>query len=101
MSASAGYVVSSIMRCMLDDRQDDDWDTDPDFVNDVSEKDQRKGSRLINKDAMGDAVAPVLSIEEVRRRAIEQDQQHVKAPNFARGYGGVHGVEKNADQTTK
>jgi hypothetical protein len=26
---------------------DDDWDTDPDYVNDVSEKDQRWGSKEI------------------------------------------------------
>jgi len=26
---------------------DDDWDTDPDYVNDVSEKEQRTGSKLI------------------------------------------------------
>lgn len=28
-------------------RDDDEWDTDPDFVNDVSEKEQRYGSKLI------------------------------------------------------
>jgi hypothetical protein len=27
--------------------QDDDWETDPDYVNHLSEKDQRKGSALI------------------------------------------------------
>ncbi|KAJ3291979.1 hypothetical protein HDU79_001849 [Rhizoclosmatium sp. JEL0117] len=26
-------------------KDDDDWDTDPDFVNDVSEKDQRWGNQ--------------------------------------------------------
>ena len=31
----------------LGDGDDDDWDTDPDFVNDVSEKEQRWGSKSI------------------------------------------------------
>lgn len=29
------------------DQEDDDWETDPDFVNDVSEQEQRWGSKTI------------------------------------------------------
>lgn len=29
------------------DNTDDDWETDPDFVNDVSEEEQRWGSRTV------------------------------------------------------
>jgi cortactin len=33
---------------MLENTNDpDEWDTDPDFVNDISEKDQRWGSKAI------------------------------------------------------
>uniref|UniRef100_A0A170UYF1 Src substrate cortactin-like protein n=1 Tax=Triatoma infestans TaxID=30076 RepID=A0A170UYF1_TRIIF len=28
--------------------EDDDWETDPDFINDVSEEEQRWGSRTID-----------------------------------------------------
>jgi len=48
---------------------DDDWDTDPDYVNDIGEKNTRKGSKLI--------VAPTADqlgggIQEIHRRALEQ-----------------------------
>jgi hypothetical protein len=33
----------------LQQGEDDDWETDPDYVNDVSEKDQRWGSKEIIK----------------------------------------------------
>ena len=35
---------------------DDDWDTDPNFVNDVSEKQQRWGSKTIAGSGRQDAV---------------------------------------------
>jgi cortactin len=35
-------------KMMLENTNDpDEWDTDPDFVNDISEKDQRWGSKAI------------------------------------------------------
>lgn len=32
-------------RVKLDQEEDDDWETDPDYVNDVSEQEQRWGGR--------------------------------------------------------
>lgn len=41
--ASAGHTVSVTQ----DDGGADDWETDPDFVNDVSEKEQRWGAKTV------------------------------------------------------
>lgn len=41
--ASAGRDVSNTPQAA----EDDDWDTDPDFINDVSEQEQRWGSKTI------------------------------------------------------
>ena len=41
--ASAGHTVS----ITPDDGGADDWETDPDFVNDVSEKEQRWGAKTV------------------------------------------------------
>eukprot|EP01129_Flabellula_baltica_P009558 TRINITY_DN3921_c0_g1_i1.p1 TRINITY_DN3921_c0_g1~~TRINITY_DN3921_c0_g1_i1.p1 ORF type:complete len:119 (-),score=28.80 TRINITY_DN3921_c0_g1_i1:65-373(-) len=47
----------------------DDWDTDPDFENDVDEQTQRYGSKTVEGSA--DA-KDALDIHEVRARATEQ-----------------------------
>lgn len=39
------------------DARDDDWETDPDFVNDVTEEEQRWGSKTV--DGSGRSVAAV------------------------------------------
>ena len=44
-------------KMMLENSNDpDEWDTDPDFVNNVSEKDQRWGSKTIQGSGRLDAV---------------------------------------------
>jgi len=44
-------------KMMLENSNDpDEWDTDPDFVNNVSEKDQRWGSKTIQGSSRLDAV---------------------------------------------
>lgn len=40
--ASAGHQLAAPQ-----DQEDDDWETDPDFVNDVTEQEQRWGSKTI------------------------------------------------------
>lgn len=42
--ASAGIQIQNSNNTEL---EDDDWETDPDFVNDVSEQEQRWGSKTI------------------------------------------------------
>lgn len=41
--ASAGHQIQA-----TNTAEDDDWETDPDFVNDVSEQEQRWGSKTID-----------------------------------------------------
>ncbi|KAJ3081548.1 hypothetical protein HK102_002278, partial [Quaeritorhiza haematococci] len=45
---------------------DDDWETDPDFVNDVSEKDQRWG----HKDSKTNE-----DMEELRKKVIQKHEE--------------------------
>lgn len=40
--ASAGRQVQAA------EQEDDDWETDPDFVNDVNEQEQRWGSKTVD-----------------------------------------------------
>lgn len=40
--ASAGHQINSSLQ---NDENDDDWETDPDFVNDVTEQEQRWGGK--------------------------------------------------------
>lgn len=44
--AAAGHTVVNNSKGSGGD-EDDDWETDPDFVNDVSEQEQRWGSKTI------------------------------------------------------
>ena len=50
--STVGHTIASssvyAKQMLLENNNDpDDWDTDPDFVNNVSEKDQRWGSKAI------------------------------------------------------
>jgi len=74
---------------------DDDWDTDPDFVNDVSEKEQRKGAKTIEG-----SVKPKDSIDvsQLRNQVVTKNEETTKKeylakPNFSTGYGGKFGVQ--------
>lgn len=42
--ASAGHTVSNLPA----QSNDDDWETDPDFINDVTEQEQRWGSKTVD-----------------------------------------------------
>ncbi|XP_066561652.1 src substrate protein p85-like isoform X2 [Amia ocellicauda] len=74
----------------------DDWDTDPDFVNDVSEQEQRWGAKTIEGSGRGEH----FSVAELRSR-VSQEHEVVKqkeleeGPRAAYGYGGKFGVEKD------
>lgn len=43
--ATAGHQINT--NGSNNGQEDDDWETDPDFVNDVSEQEQRWGSKTI------------------------------------------------------
>ncbi|KAF2077750.1 hypothetical protein CYY_000937 [Polysphondylium violaceum] len=51
--------------------EDDDWETDPDYANDISEKDQRWGSKETQKQELG-------NMDELRNKVVAQDDRAVK-----------------------
>uniref|UniRef100_A0A6Q2XGM4 SH3 domain-containing protein n=1 Tax=Esox lucius TaxID=8010 RepID=A0A6Q2XGM4_ESOLU len=74
----------------------DDWETDPDFENDVSEQEQRWGAKTIE----GSGRKEHISVAELRQ-TVSQEHEVVKkkelseAPKASYGYGGKFGVEKD------
>ncbi|CAG04186.1 unnamed protein product, partial [Tetraodon nigroviridis] len=88
-------------------KEGDDWETDPDFENDVSEQEQRWGAKTIQGsgrkehirwDAHEPPFRPGLSVAELRKEvAVEHEQvkQKDQTPKASYGYGGKFGVEKD------
>ncbi|XP_055679520.1 src substrate cortactin [Lutzomyia longipalpis] len=75
---------------------DDDWETDPDFVNDVTEEEQRWGSK-------GGRTAGAIDMEKLRTETEQADAEKKKKAldetNPGYGYGGKFGLE--ADRMDK
>ncbi|KAK9884922.1 hypothetical protein WA026_009159 [Henosepilachna vigintioctopunctata] len=77
---------------------DDDWETDPDFINDVDEQAQRWGSATV--EGSGRTVGAV-NMEQLRKETEEIDSMKKKKAmeedpsNPSYGYGGKFGVEKD------
>ncbi|KAM8740667.1 src substrate protein p85-like isoform 1-T1 [Acanthopagrus schlegelii] len=72
----------------------DDWETDPDFENDVSEQEQRWGAKTIE----GSGRKEHISIAELRNNvAVEHEKvkQADDKPKASYGYGGKFGVERD------
>uniref|UniRef100_H3D574 Hematopoietic cell-specific Lyn substrate 1 n=1 Tax=Tetraodon nigroviridis TaxID=99883 RepID=H3D574_TETNG len=75
-------------------KEGDDWETDPDFENDVSEQEQRWGAKTIQ----GSGRKEHISVAELRKEvAVEHEQvkQKDQTPKASYGYGGKFGVEKD------
>lgn len=75
----------------------DDWETDPDFVNDVSEEEQRWGSKTVEGSGR---TAGSINIHELRAEVTKDDAQVKKelmetGPKASFGYGGKFGVQKD------
>ncbi|XP_077090244.1 src substrate protein p85-like isoform X7 [Siphateles boraxobius] len=74
----------------------DDWETDPNFENDVSEQEQRWGARTIE----GSGRKEHISIADLRQN-VSREHEVVKkkemdqGPKASYGYGGKFGVEKD------
>ncbi|KAM4747949.1 src substrate cortactin-like [Rhinophrynus dorsalis] len=74
----------------------DDWETDPDFVNDVSEEEQRWGSKTI----AGSGRPQHVDINKLRSN-VSKEHEHLKkkelqdGPQASYGYGGKFGTEKD------
>ncbi|KFV73037.1 Hematopoietic lineage cell-specific protein [Dryobates pubescens] len=76
--------------------QGDDWDTDPDFVNDLSEKEQRWGAKTI----AGSGRAEHIDIHQLRSKVSEEHEVIKKkeletGPKASYGYGGKFGTERD------
>uniref|UniRef100_A0A8C8AII5 Hematopoietic lineage cell-specific protein n=1 Tax=Otus sunia TaxID=257818 RepID=A0A8C8AII5_9STRI len=76
--------------------QGDDWDTDPDFVNDISEKEQRWGAKTI----AGSGRAEHIDIHQLRSKVSEEHEVIKKkeletGPKASYGYGGKFGTERD------
>uniref|UniRef100_A0AAX7V9J6 SH3 domain-containing protein n=1 Tax=Astatotilapia calliptera TaxID=8154 RepID=A0AAX7V9J6_ASTCA len=70
----------------------DDWETDPDFENDVSEQEQRWGAKTIE----GSGRKEHISVAELRNKVTEEHEkvkQKENIPKASYGYGGKFGVE--------
>ncbi|CAG0916366.1 unnamed protein product [Notodromas monacha] len=74
---------------------DDDWETDPDFINDVSEQEQRWGSKTVQ--GSGRSIGAI-DMEQMRAEVAKDDaaikrKQSEAGPQASMGYGGKFGVE--------
>ncbi|XP_071618237.1 src substrate cortactin isoform X4 [Heliangelus exortis] len=89
--AIAGHTIS-----VNQDDGADDWETDPDFVNDVSEKEQRWGAKTVK----GSGHQEHINIHQLRENVF-QEHQNLKekeletGPKASHGYGGKFGVEQD------
>ncbi|XP_016041777.1 src substrate cortactin isoform X4 [Erinaceus europaeus] len=90
--ASAGHAVPVAQ----DDGGADDWETDPDFENDVSEKEQRWGAKTVQ----GSGHQEHINIHQLRENVFQEHQtlkeKELEAgPKASHGYGGKFGVEQD------
>ncbi|CAH1134894.1 unnamed protein product [Ceutorhynchus assimilis] len=78
--------------------EDDEWETDPDFINDVDEQQQRWGSTTVEGSGR---TAGAIDMAKLRRETEESDTQKKKKAleegldNPSIGYGGKFGVQKD------
>lgn len=73
---------------------DDDWETDPDFINDVSEQEQRWGSKTVEGSGRSAAAIDMQQLREETERA-DAEKKQKEGPKSSHGYGGKFGVEKD------
>lgn len=89
--------VGTNIQIIEDNNEDDDWETDPDFINDVTEQEQRWGSRTVEGSGRN---AAAIDMDKLRRETEESDAKLKKkllteGPNASFGYGGKFGVEQD------
>ncbi|XP_073709379.1 src substrate cortactin isoform X2 [Misgurnus anguillicaudatus] len=89
--AAAGQSVS-----VAADDGGDDWETDPDFENDVSEKEQRWGAKTV----VGSGHQEHINIHQLRER-VSSEHSDIKQkelenmPKASHGYGGKFGLQQD------
>ncbi|XP_063782693.1 src substrate cortactin-like [Pseudophryne corroboree] len=89
--AAVGHNVS-----VTENAASDDWETDPDFVNDISEEEQRWGAKTIQ----GSGRPQHIDINKLRSSVSKEHEQLKKkelqdSPKASYGYGGQFGTEKD------
>lgn len=89
--AAVGHNVA-----VTEDAGGDDWETDPDFVNDITEEEQRWGAKTIQ----GSGRPQHIDIKELRSNVSKEHEQLKKkefqqGPKASYGYGGQFGTEKD------
>ncbi|XP_057203560.1 src substrate cortactin-like [Triplophysa rosa] len=89
--AAAGQSVS-----VVEDNEGDDWETDPDFENDVSEKEQRWGAKTV----VGSGHQGHINIHSLRERVASEHsdikQKELETmPKASHGYGGKFGLQQD------
>ncbi|XP_039503443.1 src substrate cortactin-like isoform X2 [Pimephales promelas] len=89
--ASAGQSVTVAV-----DEGGDDWETDPDFENDVSEKEQRWGAKTV----AGSGHQEHINIHKLRERVSSEhsdlkQKELADMPKASHGYGGKFGLQQD------
>eukprot|EP01135_Chromosphaera_perkinsii_P011248 Nk52_evm29s2367 gene=Nk52_evmTU29s2367 len=89
--STAGHTVN------VASNDDDDWETDADFVNDVSEKEQRWGAKTVEGSIDTHESVDLLKLRKdvVNEHESSVQQEYAKKPQFSYGYGGNFGVQKD------
>ncbi|KFM80080.1 Src substrate protein p85, partial [Stegodyphus mimosarum] len=90
--ATVGYNINDAKN---GDGGDDDWETDPDFINDVTEEEQRWGSKTV---AGSGRTSAAINIQELRSNVVKDDTEFKKQVlesglKSSYGYGGKFGVQ--------
>ncbi|KAL7406173.1 hypothetical protein ABVT39_014561 [Epinephelus coioides] len=76
--------------------EDDDWETDPDFENDVSEKEQRWGAKTVEGSGHQGHIDIHRLRETVSTEHTSLKQKELETmPKASHGYGGVFGVQQD------
>ena len=71
---------------------DDDWETDPDFVNDVTEEESRWGSKTVE----GSGRVGVVNVKDLAENVkkddlkVKEQFQHSSQKDASKGFGGVY-----------
>ncbi|XP_071445060.1 src substrate cortactin-like isoform X2 [Hetaerina americana] len=95
--ASAGVMPATLAANTNADGADDDWETDPDFVNDVTEEEARWGSRTVEGSGRSGGAIDMdkLRQETTESDALKRKKQLEEDPGGAYGYGGKYGIQKD------
>lgn len=75
---------------------DDDWETDADFVNDVSEEQQRWGAKTVEGSGHQASLSMKQLREDVEKDYKDKKQKELESgPKASYGYGGKFGVQQD------